>query len=238
MTGLVRLASAGIGPQHQHPPHERPRTGTYLRCACVGAVSLSGDFHEERGGRAGPAAGAFHQIGSRRRWIRSGKAFLYQMAHNLAIDWLRRRKARRDCEERLFSDLDGGKHPAADPGHGAARAEFRGGHEEAAGRAAYHCRAQAREGLTFEEIAEAQGIPLNTAASRLPVRVRQTQDAAASYLRGTAMKDDFEKKLIALAGALHRPIRRRPGRRRSSRRRDARRMRFQSGDYCRHGRWF
>jgi RNA polymerase sigma-70 factor (ECF subfamily) len=33
---------------------------------------------------------------------RSAKAFLYRLAHNLAIDWLRRRAARTETEGRLF----------------------------------------------------------------------------------------------------------------------------------------
>jgi len=98
--------------------------------------------------------------------VRSEKAFLYKLAHNLAIDWLRHLKATRDLEERLSAELTGGSQPAPDPDALLLAQRF----AEAMGKLPDEQRTIVQlklgEGLTFEEIAEAQGIPLNTAASR------------------------------------------------------------------------
>ena len=98
--------------------------------------------------------------------VASEKAFLYRSAHNQAIDWLRRHGTRRRVEEasaaaslRLFE-------PEADPD----AAEFASRVEAALNELPSEQRTVAHlklwEGLTFDQIAEAQGIPLNTAASR------------------------------------------------------------------------
>ncbi len=96
----------------------------------------------------------------------SEKAFLYRMAHNVAIDWLRRRRARQDSEQRLQNELENARQNAADPD----TARLASGFEEAMRTLPDEQRTVAQlklwDGLTFEEIAEAQGIPLNTAASR------------------------------------------------------------------------
>lgn len=94
------------------------------------------------------------------------RAFLWRMAHNLAVDFLRRQGTKRHAEEaaqaeplRLFDrevDPDG--------------AEFARQVETALAELPVEQRSVAQlklwEDLTFEEIAAAQGIPLNTAASR------------------------------------------------------------------------
>ncbi len=97
---------------------------------------------------------------------RNEKAFLYRMAHNVAIDWLRRRRTWQDSEERLQKELESARQDAADPD----TARLASGFEEAMKTLPDEQRTVAQlklwDGLTFEEIAEAQGIPLNTAASR------------------------------------------------------------------------
>ena len=47
--------------------------------------------------------------------MKSETAFLYRLAHNLAIDWLRRRKVRWDSEERLSREVAGTLQEAANP---------------------------------------------------------------------------------------------------------------------------
>lgn len=97
---------------------------------------------------------------------RSEKAFLYRMAHNVAIDCLRRRRTRQDSEERLQKELESTRQDATDPD----TALLAGALEEAMKTLPDEQRSVAQlklcDGLTFEEVAEAQGIPLNTAASR------------------------------------------------------------------------
>jgi RNA polymerase sigma-70 factor (ECF subfamily) len=98
--------------------------------------------------------------------VREERAFLLRLAHNLAIDLIRRRGTReRTCEQLA------GEHVAvfaagADPDEQAFRAALAGalGELPADQRAVVHLKLW--EGLTFEQIAEALDIPLNTAASR------------------------------------------------------------------------
>ncbi len=103
---------------------------------------------------------------SAREALQSEKAWLYRLAHNLAVDWLRRRKARQDTEERLLREVDGQLQRAYDPDTRALAEGF----AEAMRNLPEEQRSVAQlklwDGLTFEEIAEVQGIPLNTAASR------------------------------------------------------------------------
>ena len=98
--------------------------------------------------------------------MQSEKAFLYRQAHNLAIDWLRRRQARWDSEERLLKELDGGGRPGADPDAALLAGSFAGAMKKLPDEQRTIVQLKLWDGLTFEEIAEAQGIPLNTAASR------------------------------------------------------------------------
>jgi len=97
---------------------------------------------------------------------RNEKAFLYRLAHNLAIDWLRRRAARGDSEERMCREQDGGGQAAADPDMAMLARSFADALAKLPDEQRTIVRLKLWEGMTFEEIAEAQGIPLNTAASR------------------------------------------------------------------------
>jgi RNA polymerase sigma-70 factor (ECF subfamily) len=102
--------------------------------------------------------------------VQSEKAFLFRLAHNLAIDWLRRRKVRWDSEERLLAELDAGLHgsvnPAVNPDAALLTRSFAGAMRTLPDEQRTILQLKLWDGLTFEEIAEAQGIPLNTAASR------------------------------------------------------------------------
>lgn len=98
--------------------------------------------------------------------VQSEKAWLYRMAHNLAVDWLRRRKVRQEAEEQLLKEREAGEGHPPNPDALLLARHF----SEALGGLPEEQRTVMQlklwEGLTFEEIAEAQGIPLNTAASR------------------------------------------------------------------------
>jgi RNA polymerase sigma-70 factor, ECF subfamily len=98
--------------------------------------------------------------------IRDERAFLLKLAHNLAVDALRRRTVR-DQKHEQFGEYTAGFLAASDdPGEQA----FRRALEDALGglpveqRIVVHLKLW--EGLTFEAIAETLDIPLNTAASR------------------------------------------------------------------------
>lgn len=98
--------------------------------------------------------------------VRDERAFLLRLAHNLAIDLTRRRGTREQAGERLAGEGIPPFAPAAEPDEAA----FREALDEALGelppeqRAVVHLKLW--EALTFEQIAELLGIPLNTAASR------------------------------------------------------------------------
>lgn len=97
--------------------------------------------------------------------ISNMRAWLLRLAHHHAIDWLRRHRVRRRVEDESQALVDMFA-PQDDPD------------QEALARCLTHAlsslpleqRSVAQlklwDGLTFEEIAEVQGIPLNTAASR------------------------------------------------------------------------
>jgi RNA polymerase sigma-70 factor (ECF subfamily) len=98
--------------------------------------------------------------------VQSEKAWLFRLAHNLAVDWLRRRKVRWDTEERLLRELAGSQQLAHDPDARALAEHFAAAMLTLPEEQRTVMQLKLWDGLTFEEIAEAQGIPLNTAASR------------------------------------------------------------------------
>lgn len=100
------------------------------------------------------------------RELRSEKAFLYRLAHNLAIDWMRRRKVRWDSEARLLKEVDEGVQTLPDPDALALARCFAQAMKSLPDEQRTIMQLKLWDGLTFEEIAEAQAIPLNTAASR------------------------------------------------------------------------
>ena len=98
--------------------------------------------------------------------VRDERAFLLRLCHNAAIDSMRRRGTRDKHHEQLAADVAGAFAPSADPDEAA----FRHALTEALGELPLEQRAVVHlklwEGLTFEAIAEALGLPPNTAASR------------------------------------------------------------------------
>jgi RNA polymerase sigma-70 factor (ECF subfamily) len=97
---------------------------------------------------------------------RDERAFLLRLAHNAAIDLLRRRGTRERQHEQFGAGQLNAFAPADDPDESAFRAELADalGELPAGQRAVVHLKLWA--GLTFEEIAETLEIPMNTAASR------------------------------------------------------------------------
>lgn len=97
---------------------------------------------------------------------RDARAFLLRLAHNLAIDLIRRRDARRRSHAALAQEPPRLFAPTPDPDQAALRAAL----EAALGdlppdqRAVVHLKLW--EGLTFEAIARLLDLPPNTAASR------------------------------------------------------------------------
>ena len=98
--------------------------------------------------------------------LRDERAFLLRLAHNLAIDLIRRRGTREKHHEQLAGEPASIFTPASEPDEGAFREALAAalGEVPAEQRAVVHLKLW--EGLTFERIADLLGIPVNTAASR------------------------------------------------------------------------
>ena len=98
--------------------------------------------------------------------IREERAFLIRLAHNAAIDLMRRRGTRERTKENFAAENMSPFAPTSDPDEKVFREELAvalGALPEEQ-RAVVHLKLW--EGLTFEEIAAALEIPPNTAASR------------------------------------------------------------------------
>ena len=97
--------------------------------------------------------------------VREERAFLIRLAHNAAIDLIRRRGTRDKTREQ-FAEIISPFAPASDPDQQAFRAALAEALAElpADQRAVVHLKLW--EGLTFGKIAELLDIPPNTAASR------------------------------------------------------------------------
>ena len=98
--------------------------------------------------------------------IRDERAFLIRLAHNAAIDLMRRRGTRDRTKENFAAEIISPFAPAKDPDEQTFRAELAVALAELPPdqRAVVHLKLW--EGLTFEQIADALDIPQNTAASR------------------------------------------------------------------------
>ncbi len=98
--------------------------------------------------------------------IRDERAFLIRLAHNAAIDLIRRRGTRERTKENFAAETISPFAPAKDPDEQTFRAELADALAELPPdqRAVVHLKLW--EGLTFEQIADALDIPQNTAASR------------------------------------------------------------------------
>ena len=100
------------------------------------------------------------------RNARDERAFLIRLAHNGAIDWLRRRTTREEHHAEFGKEQAQLFATSADPDENAFRTALADalGELPADQRAVVHLKLW--EGLTFEAIATALEIPPNTAASR------------------------------------------------------------------------
>jgi RNA polymerase sigma-70 factor (ECF subfamily) len=98
--------------------------------------------------------------------VREERAFLIRLAHNAAIDLIRRRGARERTKENFAAEIISIFAPATDPDEGFFREELANalGELPEEQRAVVHLKLWGE--LTFEEIAAALEIPPNTAASR------------------------------------------------------------------------
>ena len=98
--------------------------------------------------------------------VRDERAFLLRLAHNLAIDLIRRRGTREKNYEQLARAPAPLFAPASEPDERAFREALAAalGEIPSDQRAVVHLKLW--EGLTFDQIADLLGIPLNTAASR------------------------------------------------------------------------
>ena len=98
--------------------------------------------------------------------VREERAFLIRLAHNAAIDLMRRRGSRERTREGFAAEFSSPFAPAPDPDEETFRNELATalGELPAEQRAVAHLKLW--EGLTFEQIAAALAISPNTAASR------------------------------------------------------------------------
>ena len=98
--------------------------------------------------------------------VREERAFMLRLAHNLAIDLMRRRSTREKNYQELAAEHVALFSPASDPDESAFRAALSRGLADLPPdqRGVVHLKVW--EGFTFEAIARTLGIPLNTAASR------------------------------------------------------------------------
>jgi len=102
----------------------------------------------------------------RLRGARNERAFLIRLAHNLAIDAMRRRGTRDKTRDQFAAEIISPFAPTADPDEQNFRIALASalGKLPADQRAVVHLKLW--EGLTFEQIADTLEIPPNTAASR------------------------------------------------------------------------
>lgn len=111
----------------------------------------------------------FHRLAARPQLlgdVRNPRRFLLRMAHNLALDQVRRRHTRERTVTALALETTDRFVPTADPDAAALRRELAVALDSlpVEQRAVVHLKLW--EDLTFEAIAQLLGIPLNTAASR------------------------------------------------------------------------
>jgi RNA polymerase sigma-70 factor (ECF subfamily) len=98
--------------------------------------------------------------------VREERAFLIRLAHNAAIDLIRRRGVRERTKENFATETISIFAPANDPDEKVFREELAIALGELPEEQRTVAHLKLWEGLTFEEIAAALDIPPNTAASR------------------------------------------------------------------------
>ena len=98
--------------------------------------------------------------------VRDERAFLLRLAHNLAIDLIRRRDVRERHHEQWGRETPPIFVPAARTDEGAFREALAAALGDLPAEQVAVVHLKLWEGLTFDQISEVLGIPLNTAASR------------------------------------------------------------------------
>ena len=98
--------------------------------------------------------------------VREERAFLIRLAHNAAIDLIRRRGTRERTNENLAAEINSPFAPTDDPDEKIFRDELSRALAGLPGEQRAVAHLKLWSGLTFEEIAAALDIPPNTAASR------------------------------------------------------------------------
>ena len=108
--------------------------------------------------------------------VREERAFLIRLAHNAAIDLMRRRGTRERTKENFAAEIISPFAPTSDPDEKFFRAELSAALAELPEeqRAVVHLKLWG--GLTFEAIATALEIPPNTAASRYRYALDKMRD--------------------------------------------------------------
>ena len=107
--------------------------------------------------------------------VREERAFLIRLAHNAAIDLMRRRGTRERTKEN-FTEILSPFAPANDPDETTFRNELSVALAELPPEQRAVAHLKLWEGLTFEQIAAALEIPLNTAASRYRYALDKLRD--------------------------------------------------------------
>jgi RNA polymerase sigma-70 factor (ECF subfamily) len=102
----------------------------------------------------------------RLRGVREERAFLIRLAHNAAIDLMRRRGTRERTRENFAAEMVSPFAAAADPDEETFRQELSAALAELPPEQRAVAHLKLWEGLTFEQIAAALEISPNTAASR------------------------------------------------------------------------
>jgi RNA polymerase sigma-70 factor, ECF subfamily len=98
--------------------------------------------------------------------VREPRAFLIRLAHNAAIDLMRRRGTRERTKENFAAEITSPFAPTSDPDEETFRQQLSQALAELPPEQRTVAHLKLWGGLTFEEIADALEIPPNTAASR------------------------------------------------------------------------
>ncbi|MGI9244487.1 MAG: RNA polymerase sigma factor [Verrucomicrobiales bacterium] len=112
--------------------------------------------------------------------VRCEKAFLYRMAHNQAIDWSRRVALRRAKACEIPPPATTGAH---DPDAAQFREELEGAMALLPDEQSSVVQLKLWGGMTFELIAEIQGISANTAGSRYRYGIEKLRQSLAPIYR-------------------------------------------------------
>ena len=98
--------------------------------------------------------------------VRDERAFLIRLAHNAAIDLIRRRGTRDKTRDQFAAEIISPFAPTSDPDEQTFRAALAGALAELPTEQRVVVHLKLWDGLPFEQIADALDIPPNTAASR------------------------------------------------------------------------